>query len=196
MKQITIDQLPEKEKAYWLPVAERFARKYNVSVSDFRCYPKEECIPFNSYDKRRYVFSNFYPCTLTYNNEFFYSAEQLYFYLCTKQNPALQKEILSKRNAAQVKKMHITEDMMDTNVDKLKMMKEALNIKYKQCTEYRQALMMSEDYPLVEFAFWWDLYWGATTNDNSNYYVGVNATGRIQMGIRAENKIVEPLTFD
>lgn len=51
----------------------------------------------------------------------------------------------------------------------------------------REYLLSTGDKDILEFAYWWDLYWGASTKKDSEYYVGVNALGRLHMEIRNKN---------
>lgn len=190
MEKILVTDLSEKEQAIWMPIVQRFAKKYGVNVEDFRCYRKEECIPFNSMSGERRVFSNFYECSLDYDRHWFGSSEQLYYYLCAGQRPDIQELILQQPNALSVKKLHLDDGCIGArwSKERLTNMKIAIETKFWQCAEFGSALMRTENYPLVEFAYWWDLFWGCTTNNDSDYYVGVNATGRILMGVREEER--------
>lgn len=176
------------ESAYWTKVANDYAPKYTMQVNDFRVYEKGNCITFNSSNRNTYVFSNFYPCRLLYNGIYFNSSEQLYFYLCTTTKPEIQRLILEQPNALAVKKLHI--DYSDRNPDfyqtRNKIMYTVLKVKFEQCPEYRKALLETGNKDILEFAYWWDLYWGAATTKNSKYYVGINALGRLHMLVREQ----------
>lgn len=185
-----IEELVKTEQDYWQKVANDYAAKYAMTVSDFRVYDKTNCITFNSSKRNTYVLSNFYPCKLVYNGVNFHSSEQLYFYLCTTTKPDIQRLVMEQPNAISVKKLHLTAD--DRNHDwvqkRNQIMHTVLMVKYEQCKEYREFLMSTGEKDLLEYAYWWDLYWGASTTKNSNYYVGINALGRLHMEVRNNNK--------
>lgn len=185
-----ISDLTGKEHDYWFKVATDYATKYGMTVDDFRVYDKSNCITFNSSHRNTYVFSNFYPCRLVYNGIYFHSSEQLYYYLCTSTKPELQALIMKQPNALAVKKLHIMKE--DKNPDwtetRNQIMRTALQVKFNQCPEYRKALLETGDTDILEYAYWWDLYWGASTTKDSKYYVGINACGRLHMETRLKGK--------
>lgn len=181
-----ISDLTGIEHDYWSRVANDYSVKYGMTVNDFRVYDKTDCITFNSSNRNTYVLSNFYPCTLTYNGVNFHSSEQLYFYLCTSAKPDIQRLVMQQPNALAVKKLHLTID--DKNPDwvqaRNQIMRTALRTKYEQCKEYRDFLTSTGEKDLLEYAYWWDLYWGTSTTKSSSYYVGINALGRLHMELR------------
>jgi ribA/ribD-fused uncharacterized protein len=183
-----IKELTGTEQEYWQKVAGDYSVKYGMTVNDFRVYDKSNCITFNSSNRNTYVLSNLYPCTLTYDGTRFHSSEQLYFYLCTTTKPDIQRLVMQQPNAISVKKLHISAE--DRNADwaqtRNKIMTTVLNVKYQQCPEYRNFLISTGDKDILEYAYWWDLYWGTSTTKNSNYYVGINALGRLHMLIRKQ----------
>ena len=184
-----ISELTGTESAYWTKVANDYGPKYAMQVNDFRVYNKKDSITFNSSNRDTYLLSNFYPCTLAYNGVYFNSSEQLYYYLCTTTKPDVQALVMQQPNAIAVKKLHISyEDRNDDWVQtRNNIMRTALRIKFEQCPEYREYLLSTGDKDILEFAYWWDLYWGASTKKDSEYYVGVNALGRLHMEIRNKN---------
>lgn len=181
-----VTELTGTEREYWLKVAQDNAVKYGVVINDFRVYEKGECITFNSSNRNTYVLSNFYPCDLVYNDIHFHSSEQLYHYLCTTTKPELQRLIMEQPNALAVKKLHIGYEDRDSTWlrNRIGIMRTVLRTKYHQCKEYRDFLLSTGDKELLEYAYWWDLYWGASTKASSRYYVGVNALGRLHMELR------------
>ena len=185
-----ISDLTGDEYTYWFKIANEYATKYGMTVDDFRVYDKSNCITFNTANRSTYVFSNFYPCKLVYNGVYFHSTEQLYYYLCTTTKPELQRLIMELPNALAVKKLHISKD--DRNADwvqtRNQIMRTVLQVKYEQCVEYRKALNDTGNKDILEYTYWWDLYWGAATTKKSNYYVGINALGRLHMELRETNK--------
>lgn len=185
-----ISDLTGDEYTYWAKVANDYAAKYGMKVDDFRAYDKNNSITFNSYNKSTNVFSNFYPCKLQYNGINFHSAEQLFFYLCTTTKPDLQRLIMQQPNALAVKKLHIPDENLNADFEqtRIQIMRTVLQVKYNYCAEYRKALQESGDKDLIEYAFWWDLFWGATTNKTGKYYVGINAVGRLHMELRKNNR--------
>lgn len=182
-----ITELTGTERDYWFRIADVYAVKYSVCIDDFRVYEKGKCITFNTRNSGNYILSNFYPCRLVYNGLSFHSSEQLYYYLCTTTKPELQRLIMEQPNALAVKKLHISyEDRDDDWVqNRIGIMRKVLQVKYEQCKEYRELLLTTGDKDVLEYCYWWDLYWGASTTKNSRYYVGVNALGRLHM----ENRI-------
>lgn len=185
-----IQDLTGTEQAYWTKAANDCAVKYNVTVDDFRVYSKQNSITFNTSNRNTYVLSNFYPCKLTYNGVNFHSAEQLYYYLCTTTRPDIQAVVMQQPNALAVKKLHIsyTDRDADWVRNRNAIMLTVLQTKFEQCPEYRNYLLSTGNKDMLEFAYWWDLYWGCSTTKNSNYYVGVNALGRLHMQVRNNNR--------
>lgn len=188
-----ISNLTGNEQAYWMKAASVYSTKYGVTVDDFRVYDKGNCITFNTSNRDTYILSNFYPCRLSYNGVYFHSTEQLYYYLCTTTKPELQRLIMQQPNALAVKKLHIGYE--DRDVDWVQnrngIMRKALQIKFEQCPEYRNYLLSTGNKDILEYAYWWDLYWGAATTKNSDYYVGINALGRLHMELRFNNKVTK-----
>lgn len=183
---LKIRELKGNELDYWIKVANDYAAKYTMCVNDFRAYNKTDCITFNTSNRNTYIFSNFYPCKLRYNGLYFNSSEQLYYYLCTSTKPDIQRLVMQMPDALAVKKLHIS--YSDRNPDwteqRNTIMRTCLETKFHQCKEYQTALLNTGNKDILEFAYWWDLYWGASTTKNSQYYVGINALGRLHMELR------------
>ena len=173
-----------KEYCSRICARESFYRHFNER--DFRLYLNDEnVITFNSMKNGYGVFSNFYPCQLEHNAVGFHSSEQMYYYLITTQNPDLQKRIMRQRSAYQVKLMHIPYGLRDKGHNRNEVMRLCLKTKFEQCSLFRDVLLDTADKTLIEYATWWDLYWGCYMKDN--YYFGCNALGRLLMELRNNN---------
>ena len=101
------------------------------------------------------------------------------------QNPDLQKRIMRQRSAYQVKLMHIPYGLRDKGHNRNEVMRLCLKTKFEQCSLFRDVLLDTADKTLIEYATWWDLYWGCYMKDN--YYFGCNALGRLLMELRNNN---------
>ena len=160
----------------------------NVNEKDVRYYSKEDSILFNSKGDN-FVMSNMYPCRLVYEGITFHSVEQLYFWMLYSENKKMQDKILSFNgicNAFDVKKFckeHINERDKDYELKKYRCLGKCLELKYKQCEEFREAINESADKQLVELAPW-DAEFGAMWIKEHNAYVGKNACGRMMMNVR------------
>jgi len=173
-------------KTYCIDTCAKESVKKHFEEKDFRIYLNDEnVIPFNSLRREWGVFSNFHPCRLEYKGNVFNSSEQMYFYLITQQNPDLQKLIMQKRSGYQVKMMHIPYEQRDKGHNRNDAMRLCLRTKFEQCREFHDTLLSTGDKILIEYATWWDLYWGCYMKDN--YYFGCNALGRLLMEVRQEN---------
>ena len=173
-------------KDYCLETCNKESAKRHFATNDFRVYTNDgNVIPFNSILNEWGIFSNFYPCQLMSDGIHFHSSEQMYYYYVTTHNRGLQQLIMQQPTAYQVKKLHIPYEERDKGHDRVSVMRRCLQTKYEQCADFRNALLSTKDKILLEYATWWDLYWGCYLK--SNYYFGCNALGRLLMELRNNN---------
>ena len=170
-----------------------FCEKKGIKAKNIREYKLNEIIPFSSRVPgiHGYTFSNMYPCRLTRKNTVFNSVEQAFHYFCFQENPEMQEKILACTNGYEVKALCKGANR-DSNYEekKFKVLKYCLGLKFDQCEEFRKLLMSTGDIPLVEWAPWGDVEFGACKCmiDGKEYLIGANATGRTMMQIRLEHR--------
>lgn len=173
-------------KNYCLDTSIKESVKRHFAEKEFRVYYNDSnVIPFNSMRKEWGIFSNFYPCPLIYDGVRFHSSEQMYYYYVTTQNRKLQQLIMQQPTAYRVKKLHIPFEERDKGHDRVSVMRRCLRTKFEQCADFRDALLSTKNKILIEYATWWDLYWGCYLK--GNYYIGCNALGRLLMELRNNN---------
>lgn len=182
MKRIS-DISEEAIKEYWDKTAEKKGVEKGFTVDDLRFYD-EEVVWFNCQNMPNKELSNFYPCELHYDGLTFNSSEQLYYYFATSESPEQRALVMKQPNAAAVKKLKVTKDS-DWFNKRIYYMRICLQTKYQQSEAFRTKLLSTGNKPILELAYWWDLYWGCVKKDN--YYVGVNALGRLLMELRDKN---------
>jgi ribA/ribD-fused uncharacterized protein len=169
-----------------------FCEKKGIKSKNIREYKLNQVIPFSSRVPgiHGYVFSNMYPCKLIWKDIEFNSVEQVFHYSCYKENPEMQKKILKCKNGFEVKKIctGVSRDA-DFKEKKFDILKSCLKLKFDQCEQFRTLLMSTGDIPLVEWAPWGDVEFGACKCmiDGKEYLIGANATGRTMMQIRLEH---------
>lgn len=173
----------EKIREYWFTTSEKKGVEKGFTADDLRFY-EEEVVWFNCQNLPNKELSNFYPCELHYDGLTFNSSEQLYYYFATSESPEQRALVMQQPNAAAVKKLKVTKDS-DWFNKRVHYMRICLETKYQQCEAFRTKLLSTGNKPILEFAYWWDLYWGCVKKDN--YYVGVNALGRLLMELREKN---------
>ena len=159
-----------------------------IKKEDIRYYMKDSSILFNSKGDN-YVLSNMYPCHLVYDSINFQSVEQLFHWMLFSNNNEMKQKILKCKgicNGFQVKKVcGENADKIDDDYEskKYKCLSKCLEIKYKQCDEFRKIIDGSWGKELVEEAPW-DAEYGAMWHKEYNAYVGKNACGRLMMAVR------------
>ena len=173
-------------KSYCLEICAKESVKMHFDEKDFRVYLNDEnVIAFNSRIREWEMFSNFHRCKLNYNGKQFHSSEQMFFYHLTTQTPELQREIMRQSTARDVKMLHLQHNQLDIGSNHNAVMRLCLKTKFEQCDEFRNALLANEDKVFIEYAPWFDTYWGCFRKDN--YYIGCNALGRLLMELRNKN---------
>lgn len=115
------------------------------------------------------------------------TAEHLYQACRFPNNPEIQEAIIleaSPMNAKLVSRKNTELSRKDWNDVRVKIMKWCLKIKLSQNWEkFSKILLETESKPIVEFTKK-DKMWGATQEGDN--YVGINALGRLLMGIRED----------
>ena len=185
-------------------------------VNKLGLYPAENCISIVT-DKKMpyYLLDNMAvldePLRLTNKNDVyeFNQVEQLYL-TPRMQNPEahfwLMNNLFKGRGNAKgrvdarlkrlykVKKVHIQrQDWMSIQVE---WMKAVLSIKYQQCRPFRELLHSTNSHILIEDAtetnYDSNCYWGAKliSYEGKEYFIGVNAMGKILMQLRENNGIL------
>ena len=92
-----------------------------------------------------------------------------------------------------IKKGHV--QRQDWKLIQVEWMKAVLSIKYRQCYPFRELLHSTEDSILIEDAtqtnYDSNCYWGAKriSHEGKEYFIGVNAMGKILMQLRDNNGI-------
>jgi ribA/ribD-fused uncharacterized protein len=179
-----IDEITEESiREYWIKTAEKKGQEKGFTINDLRFYD-EEVVWFNCQNKPNRELSNFYQCELNYQGLRFNSSEQLYYWFATSETPEQRALVMNQPNAASVKKLKVTKDS-DWFNKRIRYMRICIQTKYEECEAFRNKLLSTGNKPILEFAYWWDLYWGCVKKDN--YYVGVNALGRLLMELREKH---------
>ena len=159
-----------------------------IKESEIRFYDKRSSFLCNSKGDN-FVLSNMYPCHLVYDGMEFQSVEQLFHWMLFSNNDNMKQKILKCKgicNGFQVKKVcGENADKIDDDYEskKYKCLSKCLEIKYKQCDEFRKIIDGSWGKELVEEAPW-DAEYGAMWHKEYNAYVGKNACGRLMMAVR------------
>lgn len=138
-------------------------------------------------------------CFIKYDGKIFESSEKLFSWLSCE-SEGVKAEILNSTSPFEAKKL-----LSDYNKEWgnkwfqyqyeqqcIKNMWLALRLKAKYCKRFREYLLKSGDSQLVEYCYWLDKtkkdddLWGTRRDYDNDMYIGVNATGRIMMGVREE----------
>ena len=161
-------------------------------------YKKSDVILFNSYSKSdSVVLSNHYPCSLKYDNEYFESAEQLFFMMRLSGHTEVQEQILKCKDAKEVKKVGGAAlkrlKIKETPEKLVAQLRFCIRLKFNQCDEFRQFLCEHQGKQIVEYSTWGDDTWGAVDVDPFNkwswykgYVKGQNICGRLIQETRKE----------
>lgn len=158
--------------------------------TNIRTYKKNECITFKSTKGKYGGLSNMAPGFPIYiGNEFIRTSEVLYQALRFPDYPQIQKELINFPSPISAKKFgrnHIEKSRVDWNVHRFKIMKFCIELKLFQNKElFTKVLLDTRDLPIVEYTET-DKVWGAT--EEGDYYVGINALGRLLMELREKVK--------
>lgn len=154
----------------------------------FRTYKQKECISFAKVNASYGGLHNMslqYPLQVNGNN--IYSSEHIYQALRFPDYPEIQKKVLEPKSAFTSKlvmKEHISFSRNDWNDVKVPIMKWCLMLKLLQNWEnFGQLLLSTGNKNIVEYSKK-DDFWGAKHIGYN--LIGVNALGRLLMGIREE----------
>lgn len=164
-----------------------------IHPTSVRVYKMNEVIPFSTWVPGIHgnVFSNMYPCELTWKGIKFNSVEQLFHYSCFKENPEMQAKILACKDGFEVKSL-CKGAKRDSNYENMKnkILKACIELKFKQCELFRKLLLDTDDIPLVELAPWGDVEFGTCycLKNNERWLIGQNACGRLMMQVRLEHR--------
>ena len=158
---------------------------------NIRRYTTKDSVLFNS--QLNNVLSNMYNCRIDFNNTLFNSTEQLFQYLKFSQNEKVKELMLKTCNGFESKQLanrynHIKDD--DYEEVKYNNMLLCLQLKFEQCKDFRRFIQSTGNRNLVEYQYWCKNgvpTWG-TRIETEDVYMGINATGRLMMKIREDNK--------
>lgn len=165
-------------------------------------YSKRESVLFNSYSKiGTEVLSNHHLCRLEHCGRIFHSSEQLFFWLRLTAYPEYQEQLLQCNTPKEVKRLgerFIKKFSIPDNIEReVKLLRQAIRVKYNCCIEFREFLLSHPNVPFVEYAWWGDTIYGCVDIDKGlkydwvhGYLKGKNICGRIIRGVRDEKKDV------
>lgn len=158
----------------------------NINQHNIRRYPKGNCIVFRKTREEHGNLSNMAPgFPIKIGPLFIKNSEVLYQALRYPTYPEIQKEILSIPSpiiAKRVARKYINYTRSDWDDARFAVMQFCIELKLVQNkTTFSKALFQTEDYSIVELTKK-DKIWGAV--DMGEYYEGINALGRLLMGIR------------
>lgn len=173
--------------------AVKYCIKKGIQEKEIRDYRLDDVIPFSSRinSLAATIMSNMYPCTLTYKGKTFNSVEQAFHYYCFTQFPQMQEQIMACKNAFEVKKIiKGAEKDGDYEQKKYRVLANCLQLKYQQCSRFRDFIKASGNTPLVEWAEWGDVEFGCCKYEVDGEWrlIGQNACGRLMMKVRLANR--------
>lgn len=112
--------------------------------------------------------SNFYPCSIVYENQQFKSSEAAY--QAAKCKNIADREKFLNLNARDSKKLGKTIEIReDWNDVKLSVMKDILHDKFTRNPILGQSLIETEDRYLEETNWWGDTFWGVYKGKGENW---------------------------
>lgn len=175
-------------------------------MNNYRYYKVDDSILFNSKNREWRVLSNMQPCSICHDDVFFQSSEMLFWWLRFqgegKERQQVRDALISQEgywNGFNCKKIaKENKHLIDREINEYDCLLTALEEKVVYCEAFREALKMSEDKNLVEYAPWGDVRYGTIYNEETGLYEGVNACGRLMMKVRegffnGEYPIYDPL---
>lgn len=138
---------------------------------------KEQITSFR--DKYSFL-SNFFPCLIHYDGEFYPSVEHAY--QAAKTNDPFEKRIIKEcPSPAQAKKLGRKVTLRDDfEAQKVDIMRSLLIEKFKE-PSLKEALEATKNIDLVEGNTWGDVFWGICNGE------GQNMLGKLLMEIRDQN---------
>ncbi len=154
-----------------------------VSEQDVICFKGKDC-----------VFSNMYPCKLNFDELEFNCSESAYQWRKAMDinEPEIAQRILLAENGFEAKA--IARELSAEDVDEwkeahsVKVMERVVDAKFQQVAEFREELLGSGSFILVEATP--NKFWSAGLLENKarkckpSYYPGENMLGKILMGLR------------
>lgn len=160
---------------------------------------KEGVVSFRSNQEENGIFSNFYPCSLIFEEDEFGSVEHLYQFkqAMASGNEDLAKKIKTAPTAKQA--FEFAKDITasdDWDKIKLDVMTDIIHLKVDQCSDFEHALLNTKEKLLVEATS--DCFWAAglppklVNVTDPKYYPGTNMLGEIMMEIR--NDLITKIT--
>lgn len=138
--------------------------------------------------------SNMYPCKIHYEGKTWHSSEQIYLYKKAKHHDAhdIADRIEQSRNGYQAKKISKNIQTKYSWYDvRVEAMEQILEMKYRQCDRFKEALRASGNKLLVE-ANKYDKFWGSGLDKNLVFltdpkqFPGQNQLGQLLMNLRQE----------
>lgn len=159
--------------------------------TNIRTYKKNECITFKSTKGKYGSLSNMAPGFPIYiGSECIRTSEVLYQALRFPDYPEIQRELINFHSPISAKnfgRSHIEKSRIDWNVQRFKIMKFCIELKLFQNEDlFTKVLLDTRDLPIVEYTEI-DKVWGAI--EEGDFYVGINALGRLLMELRKKVKI-------
>lgn len=155
-----------------------------------RTYKKGACVTFRSTKESYGALSNMAPgFPVKINDIVVKNVEALYQSLKFPNHPEIQEKILNTNSpiiSKDISRKHSDYERKDWFAVRFKVMKFCIELKLSQNVDsFSSVLLATKDLPIVEYTTD-DKVWGAV--DKGEYYEGVNALGRLLMGLREKFK--------